>query len=148
MPATTNQIWKRLKDVCPNIQFEVTWSEDPHFEWDGDGPDPADRGYQPYDVDVYARAIIRGDLVEGRDSLGGVYEKPGAYDRDVNGYLPQMLLRAVDDLAPHVAGTDMATQVQEARKLLKRALEIRYEEDMQPDRKQDWSTRRKKKRKL
>lgn len=38
--TTPNAIFKKLKKIAPDIGFNVEWEEDPHFEWDGDGPDP------------------------------------------------------------------------------------------------------------
>ena len=92
------KIQKGLGQVAPSIAFSIEYTEDPHFQWDGDGPDPTDEGYVAYDVDVYARAIAGGETIEGRDSLGGTYDKPHKKDPNVGGYLIDMLGQALEDL--------------------------------------------------
>lgn len=92
------KIKKALAKVAPDIVFSVAYERDHHFQWDGDGPDPSNEGFDAYDVDVYARTTVGGESVEGRASLGGTYAKPGEFDPDINGYLPQMLEEAVQEL--------------------------------------------------
>jgi len=104
MNTTPASIFSRLKKVAPNIAFSVAYTEDPNYRWDGDGPDPAEEGYVAYDVDVYARAIEDGEIVEGQASMGGTYEIPGEFDPDIGGYLPQMLAEAIDELKSEVRG--------------------------------------------
>src|SRR5262245_24213466 len=102
MSTSASAILANLKKLCPNISFKTTWTPDPSFRWDGDGPDPVEEGYQAYDVDVYATVIVRGDTTEGRQSLGGSYSQPGHHDPDIHGYLPQMLEEALNDLRTQV----------------------------------------------
>lgn len=115
----------KLAKLAPNISFSVEYTLDPHFQWDGDGPDPRDDGFEPFDVDVFARAIVAGETLEGRNSLGGCYEKPGEWEPDIGGYLPQMLDEAIDELAldrqrtfPKTFPKSIATQARAAKKYL------------------------------
>ena len=148
MPATAAQILAKLKKAAPNIAISTAWHEDPHFRWDGDGPDPAEEGYLAYDVDVYARAIADGKLVEGTGSIGGSYSKPGEFDPEVNGYFLDLLRQALDDLWEQLPGAALDDQVHAAKEVIMHASQIRYEEERNPRRKQDWSPRRKKPRRL
>lgn len=91
-----------LRKIAPSISFSVELSEDHNYRWDGDGPDPAEDGYVPYDVDVTAKAIVDGDEIVGRASLGGHYQKPGEPDPEIGGYLPQMLQEAADELLKEI----------------------------------------------
>ncbi len=96
-----NNLIENLKKIAPSICIKVEWTEDENFSWDGDGPDPILDGYSPYDVDVRAMTIVNGDLIEGRESLGGCYRDSGNItddDEDVHGYLPQMIAVAAGEL--------------------------------------------------
>lgn len=150
MPATAPQVLAKLKKIAPHIAIKTVWSRDPHFRWDGDGPDPAEDGYLAYDVDVYARAIADGQVVEGRDSIGGSYSKPGQFDPEVNGYFLGLLGRALHDLWEQLKDKDeeLDLEINAAKDLIERAARIHYDEQMNPRRKQDWSPRRKKPRRL
>lgn len=92
-------ILELLRKIAPNIVFSVLWTPDDDFEWNGDGPDPAENGLYAYDVDFSAKTIVDGNFVTGRSSLGGCYSKPGEFDPDVHGYLVQNLLEASEELA-------------------------------------------------
>jgi len=99
-----------LAKAAPHIAFSVSYVEDPNFVWDGDGPDPREEGYAPYDVTVTAHTIINGVSFEGNNYLGGTYEKwgprghgPENPEPDIGGYLPQMIDEALDDLKANVA---------------------------------------------
>lgn len=126
VPKRFSREFEDLKRIAPSIAFSVTWEIDPYFRWDGDGPDPRGEGYEPHDVDVRARAIVGGEVVEGFASLGGVYEKLGEFDPDIHGYLLEMLDEAVDDLSKEVSGR-LLTEAKAARRYLKKAMHARYE---------------------
>ena len=145
MNTSPQAIFAKLKKVAPNIAFSVERTSDPNFVWDGDGPDPAEEGYVAYDVDVYARAIVDGEVVEGQDSLGGVYDLPDELDPDVNGYLPQMLEEATVELMGRLrvqVNDQLQAQGAAALKYLKDVLHARSEEQ----RKEEYKRRMKKKR--
>ena len=72
MDISPQAIFRKLKEIAPDIAFAVEWEEDPGFVWDGDGPDPRDEGYIPHDVRVSAKTIIHGEEYEGVEYLGGV----------------------------------------------------------------------------
>lgn len=96
--TTPEAIFAELRRIAPNIAFSVNWEGDPYHSWDGDGPDPREEGYEPHNVDVIAHAIVNGEDIEGRNNLGGVYDKPDERDPDIHGYLPQMLEEAAKEL--------------------------------------------------
>jgi hypothetical protein len=122
-----NSMLTGLKRVAPSIAITVEREEDPYFVWDGDGPDPAKDGFIAYNVDVFARAIVDGDTVEGRSSLGGVYEKPGQEDADIHGYFAQMAEEALGELVAEVSGS-VKKQAQDAKKFLKDVMSWNYED--------------------
>lgn len=122
---------KKLAKVAPSISFSVTWERDPYFRWDGDGPDPADEDYEAYDVDVYARAVMGGEALEGVAHLGGSYSKPGHHDPDVHGYLNQLLDEALDELGKNMlVGLSLSKQIKKAQALLKQEREKAYKRQM------------------
>lgn len=125
-PERFSRELRGLKSVAPSIAFSVSWEIDPYFRWDGDGPDPREEGYEPHNVDVYARAVVGGEVIEGRASLGGVYEKPGEFDPDIHGYLPQMLKETVDEISKEFRGR-LLSEAKAAKKYLKDAMRARYE---------------------
>jgi len=92
------EICERLKRIAPNVVFQSSRDPDQTFRWDGDSPDPSEEGYLPYDVTVTARAIVRGELIEGNAYLGGSYYKPDEPIGSIHGYLPQMLQEAAAEL--------------------------------------------------
>lgn len=89
---------EQLRQTRPDVAIVVTREVDSYFSWDGDGPDPRDEGYSPYDVDVKAVAVRKGKLVEGVASLGGSYFLPDEDTGEVHGYLPQLIEEAVREL--------------------------------------------------
>jgi len=141
MDTSAVAIFRELKRIAPNISFAVDWEADPGFKWDGDGPDPRDEGYVPYDVKVSATTIIHGEEYDGKEYLGGVYDKPDEKDLDVHGYLPQMLLEAVDEMMGDLP--DTMAQALEAKNYLEKVLRHRYIQQNRPKKKkQDWNPRR------
>lgn len=92
------RILQDLKRIAPYLAFHVSFKEDREFEWDGDGPDPKEEGFKAYDVTVSAAVIVKGELIQSEDTLGGHYDKPGELDMDVSGYLNQMLTNALEHL--------------------------------------------------
>ncbi len=87
------------------MSIETIWAEDPYFIWDGDGPDPAERGYEPHNVEVSVIVVIEEDeTILGQDTLGGVYESLGVEDPNIHGYFPSMLHTALDDLHMELVG--------------------------------------------
>ncbi len=91
--------FEKLRQTNPEIAVTIEWELDPEFEWDGDGPDPQDEGFNPYTVIVRANRIIEGELETGEATLGGCYSKDaGKDDPKVSGYLDQLIGDALKDL--------------------------------------------------
>ena len=88
----------------PNVAITVHREIDPFFQWDGDGPDPADDGFDAYDVIVTATTIVAGEFVKGKAYCGGTYYRMDEPIGDVHGYLPQMMQEALEDLSGYVIG--------------------------------------------
>lgn len=99
---TGKQMIEDLKKSHPDIAIRVTRTLDESFQWDGDGPDPAEDGYLPYDVDVDAIRIRKGVVLTGTASLGGSYFTPDEPTGEVHGCLPQMIKEAMHNLAMEV----------------------------------------------
>lgn len=125
-PRRFSREFRDLKRIAPSIAFTVNWEVDPYCVWDGEGPDPRNEGYECYDVDVFARAIVGGEVVEGRQSLGGVFEKPDEFDPDIHGYLLGMIDEALDELSGQLSGP-VASEAKKAKDYVKQAMNIRYE---------------------
>lgn len=103
--ATTPEgIKKGLREIAPHVLIEVSWSVLLHHSWDGDGPDPREEGYSPYNVTVSARAIVGGEEEEGHAYLGVSYSKPNEHDPNIHGYFPQMVDEALSDLYRTISG--------------------------------------------
>lgn len=127
-PWSAGEVFAEIMQIAPDIAFTVDREEDPNFEWDGDGPDPREEGYVPYDVFVRARAIVKGTIIEGNSNLGGVYDEPGKPDMDIHGYLPQMLDDALDELLGQSPLSPLVLkEARAAQAFLKRVLKERYD---------------------
>ena len=87
----------------PDVAITVTRTLDEFCTWDGDGPDPVEEGFNPYDVDVVASTIHQGELIEGRASLGSSYDQEDEPTGDIHGYLPQMVDKAVEEMDKSLA---------------------------------------------
>ena len=92
-----------LRLARPDVAITVSRSHDSYFSWNGDGPDPRDEGFDPYNVDVVASTIHNGVLIEGRSSLGGSYFREDEPIGEIHGYLPQMVEEAVEELDREVS---------------------------------------------
>jgi len=122
------EICERLRRIAPNVVFQSSRDPDQTFRWDGDGPDPSEEGYLPYDVTVTARAIVRGELVEGNASLGGSYYKPDEPVGSIHGYLPQMLKEAAAELL-RIAPASLRHQLKGAIEYLKHLMRREWQDE-------------------
>ena len=91
-------LFVQLRKAAPSIIFNSLYIPDDNYVWEGDGPDPREEGYETFNVDVGAKAIVNGVMIEGHDYLGGVYGKHGEFDPEIDGYLGQMVDSALDNL--------------------------------------------------
>ncbi len=57
------KIQKKLAEVAPSILFQVEWELDPYYKWNGDGPDPRNKGQFPHDVTVSASVIVNSRMM-------------------------------------------------------------------------------------
>lgn len=106
---TPEGIISGLSKIAPHVAIDVSWEEDLHYVWDGDGPDPGLEGYVAHDVDVTAKTILGGREITGQDSLGGVYEKQGEQDQNIHGYFPGMVDGALSQLYREISGRELKT---------------------------------------
>ena len=96
---TRKALVSALANTRPDIHIATTWEQDPYYEWDGDGPDPQEKGLFPHDVTVTASTIKGGLSFTGKATLGGSYsEFEGPHCTEVGGYFPQMMGEALGDL--------------------------------------------------
>ena len=103
-------IFDRLRQLAPRVVFSIGWEVDQFEQWDGEGPDPKDEGMEAYVATVYAKTIVQGKLIEGSKALSSVYDFPDKKDRDIHGYLPQMLDEAAEDLGEEVVSADIPAE--------------------------------------
>lgn len=115
-----------LRLIAPHVAFSVTKTFDPHFRWDGDGPDPSDDDLFPHTIDFSASVIVCGELVTGAASLGGSYFREEEPVGDAHGYLAQELLDALDDL-PDLHLEDVGDEIKEAKAYLKAHMRNEWE---------------------
>lgn len=123
-----------LAKAAPSICFLVSRDIDESYKWDGDGPDPRDEGFDPYDVDVTARIIVRGQIVQGSASLGGCYFRSDEPTGEIHGYLVQMLGEALENLSRTLSRNFFAgrafEEVEAAHAFVREELHRRYAEQM------------------
>lgn len=98
-----NEKIRKLAVERPDVAFRVERDLDETFVWDGDGPDPVEDGYYPYDVTVTAFTIRNGEVIEGTSTLGGSYYGYDEEIGEVHGYLPQMVDEALAELDKELA---------------------------------------------
>lgn len=127
------KIQEQLVAIAPSIEFSVSWSPDHDGRWNE--KEWGDQGeVECFNVDVSARAIVRGKMLEGNGYLGGCWEVPGDFDPDIHGYLPQMLQGAIDELLKalerHGGDGVIAMQAFNALSFLKKEMEERYDKQM------------------
>lgn len=130
----SEEIYARLRELAPSVSFSASRELDPSFEWDGDGPDPTDDGFDAYDVTVIAQTIVNGNLVEECSYLGGSYFKEDEPLDDIGGYLPQMLKEAAIELRdrrdPAMPHSQML-QLNAVVEFLTQEMRDRYNQQMQ-----------------
>lgn len=119
----------QLTALAPSIAFNVSRTLDANYRWDGDGEDPTENGFNAYDIDVTARAIVRGQIVKGSAHLGGSYFREDEPTGDIHGYLLQMLDEAMAELLPALGvrnANDLAAQCAAVRNYLRETMRAEY----------------------
>ena len=95
-------IFKGLRKVAPDIAFSLYWDENPNPVPLVMSQQQFDRmikeGFREYSVDASAITVIRDQVVEVKSYLTGFFYRPGEKDPNLNGYLPELLLRVATDL--------------------------------------------------
>ena len=123
-----------LAKAAPSICFLVSRGIDEGYTWDGDGPDPRNDGFDPYDVDVTARFIVRDKIVQGSASLGGCYFRSDEPTGEIHGYLVQMIEEALENLSRALSRNFFAgrafEEVEAAHAFIREELRRRYAEQM------------------
>lgn len=129
---TADQLQAKLKELAPNVAFDVQLTPDHDFRWDGDGPDPEDDGYTAHDVEIAALAVHQGNMLSGESSMGGHYVNPDKPDPDLGGYLPQMLQEAGETLAQQLPDNDpKRDELRKVYDFLKQEMRDRYDRQRQ-----------------
>jgi hypothetical protein len=117
-----------LREVAPHVTFTVDREEDPHDRWNE--KEWGEQGnFTSYDYDFSARVIERGKIVEGQAHLGSCWND-GPIDTDCNGYLPQKLEEAAEELRALCKDMLHHNELDAAIILLTQELETRYAEQM------------------
>jgi hypothetical protein len=98
MKTDSKSLCNEFASLAPGLALNTTWEPDPYFSWNGDGPDPRENGYSPYDVKVTATIISNGLMFENSADLGGCYAQPGEFCPEVHGYWNQMAEEAISEL--------------------------------------------------
>ena len=101
---TRIQLIAELRETRPNVNVQVIASHDNDYVWDGDGPAP--KGFEAFILEVKTTTIDKGEMKEGSDHLGGCYaRKVGNFNSprskhayEIDGYFPQMLEQALDNM--------------------------------------------------
>ena len=135
LTAIPSEIAARLATLAPSISFSVSREIDENYRWDGDGEDPAENGFDAYNVTVTARAIVDGQIVEGENSLGGSYFQDDEPTGEIHGYLLQMLEEATQDLCDSLSraggyGGQRLNQLADVRAYLSNAMRAAYDAQM------------------
>jgi hypothetical protein len=124
------ELFEALRIWAPFVAFKVDRSPDDSFQWDGDGPDPRDSGFDCFDVDVSATAISAGKKYVGYAYMGGHYDKP-PFNADLGGYLPQLLCEAAQELEDALTEAESPTAAlsdcRSAIRFLKDEMQQRYD---------------------
>lgn len=124
---TDDEVLKKLKKIAPNVCFTIDRGIDLFFEWDGNGQDPKEYGYDPYTIVVFAMAIVNGEQLIGRDSLCGCYYKPEEPIGDIHGYLNQMLVDAAKELKMYITDDNIMQQLDNAIAMIKQEMHEQYQ---------------------
>jgi len=115
----------KLKDLAPGVAFSVEWSPDPHSLWDPQWGDQEE--FEAFDVDVFARTIEAGEIIERFSSLGECWEIPDKKDPEIGGYLPQMLQEAAKELLDVAGSHEISEQLGAVVQFLKQLMQERWE---------------------
>ena len=103
---TRKEYIDQLKAESPHIAISVDAEYDGLYEWDGCGEDHKEDRLYPFVVTVTAYAIQDGEIIQGRECLGGCYAESAVdFEQDessdqyeIHGYFHQMAEQAVLDL--------------------------------------------------
>jgi hypothetical protein len=128
---TPDGIFAALCRIAPNVRFSTSKEVDPYYTWDGDGPDPVERGLYPHDVLFTCCVIVDGELKEAVASLGGSYFELDEEVGDAHGYLLDKLEEAALELMGELdSQLRLWTQLDDAVRFLKEQSRREYAERM------------------
>lgn len=115
----------KLRELAPSVSFEVEWSPDEDARWEKEWGEQGN--FEAYNTDVRAKAIVKGEIIEGWECMGGTWEIPDKKDPEIGGYLPQMLLGAAEDLMKQVIPMELEKELTACVLFLKALLRERWE---------------------
>jgi hypothetical protein len=106
------ELQKRLATVTSSISIVTLWEHDPDCgpvskECDGFAPEEDD-GWQAWQSEICATAILESEEIEGSAYLGGTFEKagdnPAESNPEISGYENQMTQEALEELRDRCTG--------------------------------------------
>ena len=99
-------IFVGLRRISPDIAFSLYWGVNPEPVPLAMAQEEFDRmlkeGYREHVVEASALTILGGEIFEAKSFMSGFFYKPGEVDPDLDGFLSEILLRAVRDLSVKV----------------------------------------------
>lgn len=98
-------IFQGLRKIAPDIAFSLYWAKtDPvPILMTQEALDEMLRaGYREYVVEASALTVLDEEVIEAKSYMTGFFYRPGELDPDLDGFLPELLLRATRDLSVKV----------------------------------------------
>jgi hypothetical protein len=116
------ELQKALSKIAPYVSIRTIWEHDcdmTDIRKHCDGMDDEDPdGWQAWQSNVRALAIVGGKEIEGNAYLGGTWEKAGDVPEESNpeisGYEPQMTVEALRELGEQITDIMLASQIIDA----------------------------------
>jgi hypothetical protein len=115
---------QELAVICPNISIETIWEHDPDHEGEFKSlsKNPGDcfygedwNGWERWQSEIRATAIVAGEQVSGSAYLCGTWERlgdhPSVSNPDISGYEPDMIIKALEELAKQCVSIEIQCQI-------------------------------------
>lgn len=120
----TNEILKKMKELAPNVAFDLNHEIDDLYVWDGDpNQNPETDDFVPHEITITAKTIHQGVLIQGEAVSTGHYAKYGQ-EPNIDDLLPQLLQDALDELIEQFS--EISQKCDNARKFLEEIIRDAY----------------------